>query len=75
MLFLLPKLTSLTDRLESSAVHDCAEHPKAAKTNVSVNQSSRLQDTEGQCSGRIGASQASDVGRIPIAAHSFPLTT
>jgi hypothetical protein len=33
---------------EEFAAHDCAEYPKAAKTNVSVNQSSRLRYTEGR---------------------------
>jgi hypothetical protein len=30
------------------AAHVCAEHPRAAKTNVSSNQSSRSRDTEGR---------------------------
>jgi hypothetical protein len=32
---------------EEFAAHVCAEHPRAAKTNMSVNGSRRLRDTEG----------------------------
>src|ERR1700676_924296 len=34
------------------ATHDCAEYPRAAKMNVSANQSSRSRDTEGQSARR-----------------------
>jgi hypothetical protein len=33
---------------EEFAAHVCAEHPRAAKTNVSVNQPSRLRDAQGR---------------------------
>ena len=33
---------------EEFAAHVCAEHPRAATTNVSVNQSNRSRDTEGR---------------------------
>jgi len=33
---------------EEFAAHDCAEYPRAAKTNVLVNQSSRSRYTEGR---------------------------
>jgi hypothetical protein len=33
---------------EEFAAHVCAEHPRAAKMNVSVNQSNRSRDTEGR---------------------------